>query len=374
MKEGGQIVDFAGYLLSVQYKGMGIIKEHHHTRNAASIFDVSHMGNFKIYGDLRHEFLEKMVVADTKELKPGHAVLSVIMNKQGGIVDDTIITNMGGYISMIINGACKHKDWAYFHKVLAEEFPNAGDKIRLEFPQDKALIALQGPRAAEVFQNVLGTSLDLSRMSFLTATMHKIPKINAECMISRCGYTGEDGFEVAVPAEKGVALAELFLKEKCGGTQQITKMTGLGCRDTLRLECGMCLYGHELNENIGPIEAQLSWTIGKRRKQEGGFYGYDIVKKQMGSGVPMRRCGFVTSGMAAREQTEIFDSKGNKVGHVTSGAYSPTLKKPIGMAYVKVPLNKSGTKLQANNRGKMQPITISKIPFVETHYYRAPSA
>jgi len=351
---------------------MGILKEHWHTRNMASIFDVSHMGNFKIYGDLRHEFLEKMVVADTKELKKGHAVLSVIMNKQGGIVDDTIITNMGGYISMIINGACKHKDWEYFHKVLNEEFPNAGDKIRLEFPQDKALVALQGPRAAEVFQSVLGTSLDLSRMSFLTATMHHIDKIDAECMISRCGYTGEDGFEVAVPAEKGIALCELFLKEKLGGSEQITKMAGLGCRDTLRLECGMCLYGHELNESIGPIESALSWTIGKRRKKEGGFYGYDMVKRQMGQGTPMKRTGFETSGMAAREQTEIFDDKGNKVGHVTSGAYSPTLKKPIGMCYVKVPLNKSGTKLQVKNRGKMQPITIKKLPLVEPRYYRAP--
>ena len=353
---------------------MGILKEHYHTRSAAAIFDVSHMGNIKIFGDLRHEFLEKMVVADTKEIKPGHASLSVIMNKQGGIVDDTIITNMGGYISMIVNGACKNKDWAYFQKVLAEEFPNAGDRIKLEFPQDKALIALQGPRAADVFQNVLGTSLDLSRMSFLTAKVHNIAKIDAECMISRCGYTGEDGFEIAVPKEKAIALAELFLNEKCGGREQITKMTGLGCRDTLRLECGMCLYGHELNESIGPIESQLSWTIGKRRKQEGGFYGYEIIKKQMGSGVPMRRCGFLTSGMAAREQTEIFDDKGNKVGHVTSGAYSPTLKRPIGMAYVKVPLHKNGTKLQVNNRGKMQPITISKIPFVETKYYRAPNA
>jgi aminomethyltransferase len=177
-------------------------------------------------------------------------------------------------------------------------------------------------------------------MSFLTAKMHTIEKIGAECMISRCGYTGEDGFEIAVPKRKSIELAELFLNEKLGGNKQITKMAGLGCRDTLRLECGMCLYGHELNETIGPIEAQLAWTIGKRRKAEGGFYGYEIIKQQMGSGVPMRRCGFITQGMAAREQTEIFDNSGNKVGHVSSGSFSPSLKKPIGMAYVKVPLNK----------------------------------
>jgi len=241
---------------------------------------------------------------------------------------------------MIVNGACKNKDWDYFNKVKEAEFPNAGNKLQLDYNKANALIALQGPRAAEVFQNVLGTSLDLSRMSFLTAKVHHIKKIDAECMISRCGYTGEDGFEVAVPEAKAMALAELFLKEKCGGREPITKMAGLGCRDTLRLECGMCLYGHELNESIGPIESQLSWTIGKRRKEEGGFYGYDLVKQQMGAGTPMRRCGFTTVGMAAREQTEIFDEKGNKVGHVTSGTYSPTLKKPIGMAYVKVPMHK----------------------------------
>jgi len=239
---------------------------------------------------------------------------------------------------MIVNGACKNKDWAYFQKVKAEEFSSSD--LSLDYNKDNALIALQGPRAPEILQSILGSSLDLSKMSFLTAKMHKIKKIGAECMISRCGYTGEDGFEIAVPESKATALAELFLKEKCGGSAPIAKMAGLGCRDTLRLECGMCLYGHELNESIGPIESQLSWTIGKRRKVEGGFYGYDIIKQQMGSGVPMRRCGFTTVGMAAREQTEIFDASGNKVGNVSSGSYSPTLKKPIGMAYVKVPLHK----------------------------------
>eukprot|EP00831_Metopus_contortus_P084825 TRINITY_DN9724_c0_g1_i3.p1 TRINITY_DN9724_c0_g1~~TRINITY_DN9724_c0_g1_i3.p1 ORF type:complete len:150 (-),score=29.91 TRINITY_DN9724_c0_g1_i3:53-502(-) len=147
-------------------------------------------------------------------------------------------------------------------------------------------------------------------------------------------------------------------------------MAGLGCRDTLRLECGMCLYGHELNENISPIEAQLSWTIGKRRKESGGFYGYDIVKKQMGSGVDMRRCAFVTEGMAVREHVDIYDTKGIKVGYSTSGSYSPTLKKPIGMAYVKVPLHKTGTDLVAKNKGKDQPIKIEKMPLVETKYYK----
>lgn len=275
---------------------------------------------------------------------------------------------------MIVNGACKHKDWAYFQKVQEDEFSQAASsgQLKLEYITSNALIALQGPRAAEIFGNVVGTSLDLKRMGFLNATYHHIKAIDADCMISRCGYTGEDGFEIAVPESKAIALAELLLNEKCGGLQPVAKMAGLGCRDTLRLECGMCLYGHELNETISPIEAQLSWLLGKRRKVQGGFYGFEKIKHQLAYGVSMRRCGFTTQGMAAREQTEIIDQNGNPAGKVSSGSYSPTLKKPIGMAYVKVPLNKVGTKLQAVVKGKPQPIVIQKLPFYEPKYYRAP--
>jgi aminomethyltransferase len=278
---------------------------------------------------------------------------------------------------MIVNGACKHKDWAFFQKVKEEEFPSSESKgkLKLEFNTSIGLLALQGPKAAEVLQNVLGPgdTLDLKTMGFLNARNHFIKPIGAECMISRCGYTGEDGFEISVPQEKAIALADLFLNEKCGGTEPVTKMAGLGCRDTLRLECGMCLYGHELNETISPVEAQLSWLIGKRRKKEGGFYGCDRIKWQMKEGVPVKRCGFVTQGMTAREETEILDESGSNVGKVTSGTYSPTLKKPIGMAYVRVPSNKVGTNLQVVIKGKEQPVTIQKLPFVETKYYRVPS-
>jgi aminomethyltransferase len=278
---------------------------------------------------------------------------------------------------MIINGACKHKDWAYFQKVADEEFSSSisSGKLKLEFNTAIGLLALQGPRAAEVLKNALGPgdSLDLTRMGFLNATNHYIKPIEAECMVSRCGYTGEDGFEISVPEGKAMALADLLLSQKCGGSAPVTKMAGLGCRDTLRLECGMCLYGHELNESISPVEAQLTWLIGKRRKQEGGFYGYEKIKRELAEGVPMRRCGFMTQGMAAREQTEIITESGDPAGKVSSGSYSPTLKKPIGMAYVKVPLNKVGTKLQAVVKGKPQPIVIHKLPFVQTKYYRAPA-
>lgn len=332
--------------MPVLYKDGGIIQEHMHTRNLATIFDVSHMGNIKIFGKDRHAFLEKMVVADVQELKPGHAVLSVIMNDKGGIIDDTIITNMGSYISMIVNGACKHKDWKYFNEVIEKEMQGSvrNGNLKIEFPQENALIAIQGPKAAEVFQEVLkkgGDQVNLAQLGFLNATMAKISAIGGdECMISRCGYTGEDGFEISVPQEKGIALTEALLNEKCGGSKPIVRMAGLGCRDTLRLEAGLCLYGHELNEGITPIEGQLAWTFGKRRKIEGGYYGFEIVKSQMEKGVQMKRCGFVTKGMAAREQEPIWDENDNKVGFVTSGTHSPCLKHPIGMAYVQNKLSK----------------------------------
>lgn len=350
---------------------MGILKENIHTRTAASLFDVSHLGVIRVSGPMRAEFLEKVLVADVKELPRGRAVVSHIMNKEGGIVDECILTNMGDYLSVVVNGACRHKDWAFLLKAKLDEYSNSDDKIGLEFYQEDAIIGLQGPRAAEALQGVLGTSLDLSKMSFLDATMHKIKKIDADCAIQRCGYTGEDGFEIMVPKEKAIPLSEFLLNERAGGSQQIVKMAGLGCRNALRQECGLCLYGHELHEYIGLIEANREWTIGKRRRREGGFYGWDIVKRQLTMNVPMRLCGFTAEGMTPREQYDIFNEAGERVGYITSGTYSPTLQKPIGMAYVKLPLHKPGTKLLVSNRGIMQPITIQKLPFIKTKYYRA---
>ena len=351
---------------------MGILKESRHTRVAASLFDVSHLGVIRASGPLRAEFLEKALVSDIKELPKGRATVSHIMNKEGGIVDDCIVTNYGKYISIVLNGACRHKDWAFLLKSKLNDFPVEDDKLGLELYQEDAILAFQGPRSAEVLQAVIGTSLDLSRMNFLDSTIHKISKINAECTISRCGYTGEDGFEIMVPKDKAVALSELLLAEKCGGSEDIVKMAGIGARDVLRQECGLCLYGHELGEHIGIVEANRAWTVGKRRRKEGGFYGWEIIKKQMERGVNMRLCGFITDGMTPREQFDIFDEAGYRIGYITSGTYSPTLKIPIGMAYVKVPFNKPGTQLFVSNQGTMQSITIKKIPFIKTKYYKIP--
>lgn len=349
---------------------MGILRENRHTRTAASLFDVSHLGVINVYGEARQSFLEKVTPSDIQRLQPGRATVSLLLNKQGGIVDDCLITNLGNHFSVFLNGACRYKDWAFLLKAKLDEFTDKDDKLKIELVEENAILALQGPRSEEVLQAVLGSATNLKRMGFLHSKIRKVKQLNEPCTITRCGYTGEDGFELMVSKDKAMQLAELLLKEKCGKDKQIVKMAGLGCRDTLRQECGLCLYGHELNENIGPVEAQLTWTIGKRRLKEGGFYGHEFVKRQSSRVVPMRRCGFVTLGKTAREQYEIFDMTGNKVGYITSGTYSPTLKKPIGMAYVKVPLTKPGTELQVNIRGEMQPITIHKLPFIKTRYYK----
>eukprot|EP00826_Nyctotherus_ovalis_P063724 TRINITY_DN9346_c0_g4_i3.p1 TRINITY_DN9346_c0_g4~~TRINITY_DN9346_c0_g4_i3.p1 ORF type:complete len:352 (+),score=97.33 TRINITY_DN9346_c0_g4_i3:261-1316(+) len=349
---------------------MGIIKENRHTRTAASLFDVSHLGVINVYGDKRESFLEKVSVADIRALPPGRATVSLLMNKQGGIVDDYIITNLGTHFTVVLNGACKFKDWAFLLKAKLDEFTDKDDKLKIGLSEENAILALQGPRAEEVLQAVLGSAINLRKMSFLDSKIRKIKQIKESCTITRCGYTGEDGFEIMLPKSRAPELADLLLSEKTSKGEQIVKMAGLGCRDTLRQECGLCLYGHELNENIGPVEARLMWTVGKRRIEEGGFYGCEHVRRQLRRHVPMRRCGFVTAGRTAREQYEIFDLGGKKVGYITSGTYSPTLGKPIGMAYVKVPFNKPGTQLQANVRGETQGITIHELPFIETKYYR----
>lgn len=365
----GKIVTFAGYYLPVQYKNGGIIPEHHHTRKSATLFDVSHMGNIKIYGNDRIKFIESFTIGDIKELPSNHAVLSAITKEDGGIVDDTIITNMGEHISMIVNGACKHKDWAFMNKQLKEQF--ADKDVILDYNDQNALLALQGPKAAAVLQTLV--DFDLKAMDFLEAVYYKIPKLNAECMISRCGYTGEDGFEIAVPNDKAIALAELLTSETLNENKPIVMPAGLGCRDTLRLECGLNLYGNDITEETTPIMVGVAWCIGKRRKAEGGFLGSEIILEQLKKGVEYKKTGFITEGAAARHEAEIYNKEGEKVGYVTSGTHSPCLKIPIGMGYIKNPYHKVGTELQVKIRDSFQKLTVAKLPFVKTSFYRKPA-
>ncbi|KAJ1385441.1 hypothetical protein B484DRAFT_341658 [Ochromonadaceae sp. CCMP2298] len=255
---GGKMVPFAGYSLPVQYDGLGVLKEHVHTRSAtgASVFDVGHMGQIKWHGKDAVAFLEKMVVGDIASLKEGEAKLSLIMNEAGTIMDDTVITNAGDHMYMVVNGACKVKDMAHFNRYLKEFKMD----VTMEYQEDQQLLALQGKGAAAVAGRLI-PSLDLQSMQFMTGTVATVAGI-PNCRVTRCGYTGEDGFEISVAKDKAMALMEALLAEKN------VQVAGLGARDSLRLEAGLCLYGNDIDETTNPVEGALTWTIGERGRVE----------------------------------------------------------------------------------------------------------
>jgi len=369
---GGDLVPFAGYELPVLYKGEngGVMKEHLWCRGdgKAALFDVSHMGQIRWHGKDRVAFLEKVVVGDIAGLAPGSGCLSLVTNEQGGIIDDTVITNAGDHVYMVVNGATKFGDMAHFKKQM-ESFD--GD-VTMEYLEDTMqLLAIQGPGAAEAMAKILPDGFDLSGMAFMTGTDTTLDGIDG-CRITRCGYTGEDGFEIAMPSENAVSIASKLLSDSN------VNPTGLGARDSLRLEAGLCLYGHDLNETITPTMATLGWTMGgpgARRRVEGGFLGAEHILKPDGKfqPVPQKRVGIMGMKAPAREHTEIFDASGEtKIGEVTSGTYSPCLKKPVAMGYVEKMSAKAGTEVMLKIRGKMQKAEITKMPFVESHYYRIP--
>jgi len=360
------MVPFAGYELPVQFEGLGVLKEHLHTRaeNSSSLFDVSHMGQIKWHGKDAVKFIEKMVVGDIASLKKGEAKLSLIMNDKGGIVDDTVIANAGDYIYMVVNGACKWKDMDHFNKYMK----GSGLDVQMEYMADQQLLALQGKGAAAVIQK-LAPSLQLSKMNFMTGTDAMVGKIPTR--VTRCGYTGEDGFEISVAPKDAVALAELLLKETS------VKPSGLGARDSLRLEAGLCLYGNDLDESINPVEGALTWTIGgpkTRRRKEQGFLGASTFLTPEGGLKPVSKKRVGLSGMKApaRGHTEIFSADGSKkIGEVTSGGFGPTYNKALAMGYVETASAADGTQVNVNVRGKMMPCVITKTPFVPTCYFKA---
>ena len=290
------------------------------------------------------------------------------MNEKGGINDDCIITKVtDDHFFMVINAGCKDNDLRYMndHKS-SSEWKNKD--VSINYNEDNSLIAVQGPKAQELLDSVVGTSF--SDMDFMTS---KELKYKGEIIrVSRCGYTGEDGFEVSVPEKLALPFANALETGKDTNGVQLAKWIGLGARDTLRLEAGLCLYGHELNEDISPIEAVLGWTISKRRKEQGGFLGFETVKKHLEQGVKSKRTGFIVEGPPARDGTEITTKDGKVVGKVTSGAPSPSLKKSIGQAYITVPQNKLETELQVTLRNKAYPLIVKKMPFVPNRYYKKP--
>ena len=365
----GKMVPFAGYELPVFYQtpNGGVLKEHLHCRTKASVFDVSHMGQLRWTGKDRLSFIEKCVVGDIKGLKLGEAKLSLITNKNGGIIDDTIISNASeDYTFMVVNGATKFGDMEHFDEQL-EDFD--GD-VQYEYLGEKQLLALQGPLAAEVLQRFV-PHLDLSKMGFMYGIDTEIEGFQ-DVRITRCGYTGEDGFEIALWPDDCKAFALML-----AGVDEV-EFAGLGARDSLRLEAGLCLYGNDIDHTTTPTEAALGWTIGgpkARRRTEGGWIGYDKVcdANENGKYFPITRKRVGLSGFKspARSHAEIYDEKGEKkIGEVTSGTFSPTLNKPIAMGYVEKDYSNNDTPVSILVRGKFQPAVISKMPFVPQHYYR----
>lgn len=369
---GGDMVEFAGYELPVLYKGEngGVMKEHLWCREEgkAAMFDVSHMGQIRWHGKDRAEFLEKIVVGDIKGLAPGSGLLSLVTNANGGIIDDTVITNAGDFIYMVVNGATKFGDMKHFNEQL-EAFD--GD-VTMEYLEDSMqLLAIQGQGAAVAISKILPAGFDLVNMAFMTGVDTTLDGVEG-CRITRCGYTGEDGFEIAMPAGSTVSIASKLLSDPT------VNPTGLGARDSLRLEAGLCLYGNDLNETTTPIDGALGWTMGgktSRRRLEGGFLGAEHILKPDGGfkKSAKKRVGIMGMKAPARDHTEIYDATGEKlIGEITSGTYSPCLKKPIAIGYVETGMHKTGTEVMLKIRNKMTKAEVTKMPFVESHYYRVP--
>jgi len=298
--------------------------------------------------------------------KPNQMKLSVLLTDKGGIIDDCIITNKDNHVYMVVNGACKEKDLEHMRARLAEFNQKNKAAVKIEYLADtRSLLALQGPKAAEVLSMYLPPSFQLSKLEFMTTVDTKVNGI--ECWVSRCGYTGEDGFEISVASKNAESLMTTLLKSNA------VHPAGLGVRDSLRLEAGLCLYGHDLSEDISPVEAGLTWLIGKRRRENGGFLGYDTIRKQLRDGVSRKRVGFmVEKGAPAREGAEVKTLSGETVGTVTSGTFSPSLKKPVAMGYISSSHSESGTPVHLVVRGRPSEGSVVKMPFVPTRYYKLP--
>jgi len=360
LARGGRMVPFAGYSLPVQYAD-GIIAEHNHTRSAAGLFDVSHMGQAFLVGPDHATVaraLEALVPADILGLGPGRQRYTQLLNAEGGIVDDLMVTRSSdpaedGVLMLVVNAARKETDFAHF----AAGLP-AG--VRLLRANHRALIAVQGPLAAEV---VGRHSRDIAAMEFMSAQSASFDGI--DCHVSRSGYTGEDGYEISVKATRVIAIVERLLDDPR------VKLAGLGARDSLRLEAGLCLYGHDIDETTSPVEAALTWSIPRRRREEGGFPGAARIAAEIAEGPKRRRVGIKPEGRApAREGTEIREPGGAVIGRVTSGGFGPTVEGPIAMGYVEPRFAEPGTKLELIVRGKELAANVVPLPFVPHRYRR----
>jgi len=351
---GARMIEFAGYEMPVHYP-TGIIAEHLHTRRHAGLFDVSHMGQVRLAGDGAAAALERLVPGDLQALMPGRMRYTLMLNDDGGIIDDMMVARLEGALHLVVNAACKLTDIAHLRTEIER-------LVGIEMLEDRALLAVQGPQSAQVMARLVPGA---QTMPFLSAA--SFGHSGHALFVTRSGYTGEDGFEISVPAEHAADLAELLL------AQPEIMPIGLGARDTLRLEAGLCLYGHDIDETTNPVEAGLAWTIGKRRRAEGGFPGAAEILAELHSGPRRRRVGILPDGRApAREGTAITDPGGVPIGRVTSGGFGPSVGGPIAMGYVDSAFAAPGTALSLVVRDMPRPARVVPLPFVATRYYRGP--
>jgi aminomethyltransferase len=356
LQAGGKMVPFAGYLMPVQYSA-GIKQEHLHSRDNAGLFDVSHMGQVIVKGEGAAQALEKLMPVDLEVLEINQQTYATLTNEQGGVLDDLIVTRWAeDTYFLVVNAGCKHEDIAHIRNHLPG--------FEVTYLGDRGLLALQGLKAKEVMAEL---SPEANKLIFMHGCHSSIDGI--DCYITRSGYTGEDGFEISVDPVDAHKLADKLL------SFEAVNWIGLGARDSLRLEAGLCLYGHDMDQQTTPIEAGIIWSISKSRRaggaKQGGFLGAEVILEQIANGAAKKRVGFLVDGRApVREGAEIVDDAGNVIGAITSGGFGPTLQAPIAMGYVPAELSAVGTKHNALVRGVARPITIAKMPLVSQRYYR----
>ncbi|MCG2629574.1 glycine cleavage system aminomethyltransferase GcvT [Bradyrhizobium sp. WYCCWR 13023] len=360
---GGKMVPFAGYDMPVQYPA-GVLKEHLHTRTSAGLFDVSHMGQIRVLpksGKVEDaaRALERLVPQDIVAIAPGRQRYAQFTNEAGGILDDLMVANFGDHLFLVVNAACKAEDEAHLRA-------NLSDTCIIDSLADRALIALQGPKAESALAKLCAAA---PTMKFMDAGAHEVAGI--KCLVSRSGYTGEDGFEISVPAADAERLAKMLLENPD------VMPVGLGARDSLRLEAGLCLYGHDIDTETTPVEAALEWSVQKSRRtggaRAGGCPGAEKILAHFDHGASRRRVGLRAEGRApVREGALLFaDSEGGEaIGKVTSGGFGPSLNAPVAMGYVPTALSAFGTKLFAEVRGQRLPLTVAAMPFVKNTYKR----
>ena len=349
---GAKFVPFAGYEMPIQYKD-GIVKEHISTRQSAGFFDVSHMGQLFISGNKSAEqSLEKIIPLDFKEIKINQSKYSFLINDRGGVIDDLIITRVEGGFNIILNAACKDNDIKEIAKCLNSE-------SKYELRNDLSLVALQGPKSESILESIVN---GVKKLKFMNGNYFQFQ--GKKIYITRSGYTGEDVFEISVPNTNAENFTKLL-------SDKGAKPIGLGARDTLRLEAGLCLYGHELNQDINPVQANLKWAISKRRRIEGGFKGWENIKNDLQNGVSKIRVGIKPSGrIIAREGTKIFSQSGEEIGIITSGTFGPSVNSPVAMGYVKSKFSEIDNKILIEVRGKKHEAKVSKLPFYKKSYVK----